>query len=429
MAIETGTADQFVSLFKTRYENTGQAEQILRFKSPFFAKVKRKPDQYGLTIHIPIKYAEQRGHAKGVAGMALLANTTHSPVGPPKYSHFLISLEREYGRADFDLVTLKQMSSTEGAFFDLYDSRMKGMLGRFRDSVSHALFRDGTGIIGTVASASITAGSGTITFANKMDAAYIGQGDTINMINPGSPATPVGGDYTTSYFLVTARNIQAGTISVTRQGTTAVDSVTTGWLVSKLGDYVQNGVGRIRGLGAICPLTAPTAGDSFYGTDRSIDVNTMAGWRFDGPPTTKLEHQINEMASYMNDTGVGRQLWSFANPEDVRLMLARANGTISLSEETLGKGEYKYGLKYATVVTAAGDVRVYPDPYCPRGRWFGLNDEAVELGLLGEEPEIITVQGQNQIRLPGQDSFSVEARLLAQVYPTSPRDIVTGTLA
>lgn len=420
------------ALFKTRYVDTGQLDKILKARSPLYALIQREGDQFGEVIHVPIKYSGQKGHAKGVEGLALLNDATHSPIAVPKFERFLLNLEFEYGRADFHLPTIKKMGSDKGAFLRLYDTQVKEAIGNFADSVAHALYGDGTGVIATVASASISAGSGTITLSNKLDALFIEKDDVINMINPASPANVVGGPtVTTSYFRVTKRNAQAGILDVTRVGTNAVDSVAAGWQIAKLNAYKQYGANRIKGLGAICPLTAPTAGDSFYSTDRSVDVNTMAGWRWDGSAATPLEYQVRDTTMYMYNASVDGEIRVFANPVDVRAMLERAGAKVEYSEEMLQPdGEYRYGVRYTTIATDKGDVKVHPDPYCPRGRWFGLNMSAIALGHLGEEPELIKApDGSAQLRVAGQDGFTMEWRFMGQVLPKMPVNIVTGALS
>lgn len=428
-APSAGNVASYISLFKTRYRQTGQERKILRSKRPFYDKIKRSPNRTGEYIHTPIMIAERRGHVKGTGGLALLGNTTHSPVGPSQYKHWIQSLEVEYAQAWFDNITLKKMGDSEGAFFNIYDREIRQMLDSFGSSVSHALFRNGDGVIGTVSAASITAGSGTISLTNSLDMLYIKVGDKLNVINAASPALPRGGDYTTSYFEVTARNMQGNLLSVTRVGTNAVDSVAVGDFISPIGNYSQNGVGRIRGLAAICPLTAPTAGDSFYNIDRSVDVNRLAGWRYGGAATDPLEEQISQMSTYMNISGMGTELWAYAHPIRVEETLRRGQGRMQYEMEEVDNGEYTYGLKKLRVVTQNGDVNLYPTPECPLDRWYGLNDNALSLGTLGEEPEIIETGGISQFRISGADGFGVEARLLAQVLLDEPGDIVTGSLA
>ncbi len=422
-----GTYTDYQSLYKTRYVDTGQAKKILRSKRPFYDMIPREHDQTGKFIHSPVSIAPGRGYAKGDNGLARL-NAAASTVGPMKVVHFMQSLEREYGRVDFDNVVTLQMGDNKGAFYRAFDEEMKHLLNRFGRSISQALFRNGDGTISTVAAVSISGGSGTITLSEKLSALQIDIGDSLNIVNPASPANPRGGDFDTSYFTVTAKNDQAGILSVTRVGSNAVDSTAVGDLVCRKDEYSQNGVGRVRGLAAICPLVAPTTGDSFYSVDRSQNVNMLAGWRYDGSASDPLEEQIKQMAVYMSTSSSGEDIEAYANTLRVQEVLDRGYGKIALTEDTIENGEYTYGIRKCVIATADGNVTLYPTPECPMDRWFGLSKGAVTLGLLGEEPTIITTDGVSQHRIPGQDATTVEARVLAQVLIKRPCDIVTGPL-
>lgn len=419
----------YSSITKTRYRATGQEKRLLGYERPLYTKIPRKGNLTGHTISTPISYSPHRGHAKGEGGLVLLENTTHSPVGPSKYTAWNQTLELEYDQAWFSNVTLKKLGNDEASFLRVFDVEIKQTYARFGESVAHSLFRDGSGVFGTVASASLTSGNGTITLTSRGDCMFFKVGQKINAINPASPATVLGGTYDTSYFEVTKRNVQAATLEVVRVGTNAIDGTTTGYLLSPYSYYSQNGANRIRGLSAICPLVAPTTGDNFYGVDRSVDVNTLAGWRFDGPSSTHVEDQIIEMVTYMNTSGVGDELVAYANPDRVKEVLQRAQGRMQYETEMIDAGEFSYGLRYVRVVTQKGDVKLYPEPYCPMDRWFGLNNMAISLGTLGDEPELINTQGQTHFRRPAADGFGLEFRLLAQVLPDMPSDIVTGPLA
>lgn len=416
-------------LYKTRYRSTGAEKKALMARHTLYGKMKRSKDLTGKIIAWPIQYDDATGYVRGTNGLALLADTTHSPIGPNKYSQWNVQLEVEYAAHWFDNITKMQMKDDKGAYKRLMESEMQALKERFAKSLGHGIYRDGTGVTGTIASASLTLGVGTITLSKKTDTKYFSKGQKLNAINPASPALPAGGDYTTSYFEVTKRNLAAGTIDVLRVGTTAVDTATTGWFLSPIGWYVQGGTGRIKGLAAICPSTDPGPPDSFYNVNRSVDPNTLAGWRFPGASTVAMEDQIVEMSVLMGGNGAPGSLWVMANPIQVQKVLNRAQGRLQYETESVQDGEYAYGYRYVTIATTEGDVRVYSDPDCPEDVWYGMNEDSLSLGTLGDEPEVITVDGVTHTRRGAIDGTELQLRVLAQVMPDNTRTIVTGSLS
>lgn len=188
---------------------------------------------------------------------------------------------------------------------------------------------------------------------------------------------------------------------------------------------------RIRGLGAICPAVAPTSSDpDFYGVPRWVDPQILAGWRFDeatsNPSAVPLEDQIREMVTYIaTNSSESTEMWVFCNPLQVEKTLQNAAGRLQYTREDRGVGEYRYGYQYVTVSTTEGDVKIYSDPSCPEDRWWGMGNNNIRLGTLGDEPEVIVT---DKIR-ENVDGTEFRARLLAQVIPDCVRGIATGPLS
>ena len=59
---------------------------------------------------------------------------------------------------------------------------------------------------------------------------------------------------------------------------------------------------KVSGLAAWMPLVAPTAGDNFWGIDRSTDVTRLAGVRFDGS-SESIEEALVDAASLVAREG------------------------------------------------------------------------------------------------------------------------------
>lgn len=423
-------------LYKLRYRDTGEEDKVLFSEPKLYGKVARETNLTGQTITWPIKHDEATGYAKDTTGLAyLVTDATNSNIGTQKYKNWSINLEVEYAAHFFDNIAKLKMSNDIGAYKRNVESEMASVMKQFSRSLGHAMYRDGTGVIGVIAA--ITAFSSqvaTITLTRRSDAKFFSKGQKYNVIDHTSPALPRGGDFITSYLEVNAIDRVKGTLVVTRVGTNAVESAAVGNYLSQITWYRQNGVNRIKGLAAICPSVAPAPGDNFYGVDRAVDPQRLAGWRFDdataNPSAVSLEDQIREMVVYMSTSSASTDMWVYCNPVQLEKMLQRANGRMQYEEESRGSGEFKYGYKYATISTSSGDVKVYGDAYCPEDRWYGMGNMSIKLGTLGDEPEVgLFANGATTMTRQGIDGEEFRARILAQVLPDDPSSICTGPLA
>lgn len=432
MAAVVSDSTKLQELFKIRYRETGEENYILGHRHVLYGKMMREKDMTGLTFTWPVKYSEAHGHARGADGLTDLLTSSASSIHPSAYKAWMLGLEVEYAAAFFDNVTKLKMSNDKGSYKRLVETEISSVLRNFSYSMGHAVYRDGQGIIGTVGS--ITAFSSqiaTITLTRRSDAKFFSVNQLLNSVDHTSPAAPRGGDYATSTLRVLAVDKVKGIVRVIREGSNAVESTVAGNYLSPWHWYSQNGVGRVKGLAAICPSVAPASGDPlFYGVDRSVDPQTLAGWRFDdataNPELVPLEDQIREMVTYMSANSMDSdEMWVLVNPVQLEKTLQNAAGKLQYEREDRGTGEYVYGYNYVTVRTTEGDVKVYADPDCPEERWYGMGNKNLRLGTLGEEPEIIV---SDRIR-EGKDGTEFRARLLAQVLPDCPRGICTGPLA
>lgn len=435
-APQATTVSNLINLFKIRYRETGEEDKALFSEPKLYGKVSRVGNLTGQTIAWPIKYDDATGHAKDTTGLAfLVGDATNSNIGTQKYKQWNLNLEVEYAAHFFDNIAKLKMSNDLGAYKRNVESEMASVLKNFSKSLGHSMYRDGSGVMGTIGAITAFASQvATITLSRRSDAKFFSNGQKYNVIDHTAPAAPRGGDYVTSYLEVNAIDRVKGTLLVTRVGTNAVESAAVGNFLSPITWYRQGGTARIKGLAAICPSVAPIAGDNFYGVDRSVDPNRLAGWRFDDATSNAsqvaLEDQIREMVVYMSTSSASTEMWAYANPVQVEKMLQRANGRMQYEEESRGSGEFKYGYKRARITTSSGDVLVYGDPFCPEERWYGMGNESIKLGTLGDEPEVgIFAGGANTMTRQAIDGEEFRARILAQVLPDDPSSICTGPLA
>lgn len=231
-------------------------ENLVYADNPFMAMLKKVTDFGGKYKPIPIITGVSQGRSSTFSN----AQGNQSAV---QVQSFLLTRVSDYSIATIDNQTLLASRTDKMAFLEGSKLVIDGAIRSATNSVASALFRSGTGTIGQV-SGSIT--TGLITLSNSADIVQF----EINMVLQAN-VTDGGATPRAALGYVVAINRSGGTLTVstTMGGAPATPS---GWSAS---DFllVQGDLNlKCSGLSGWLPFTAPTAGDNFYGVDRSVDT-------------------------------------------------------------------------------------------------------------------------------------------------------------
>jgi hypothetical protein len=161
----------------------------------------------------------------------------------------------------------------------------------------------------------------------------------------------------------------------------------------------------INGLADFLPTTAPTAGDSFNGVDRSPDSTRLAGVRWNGSNQSIEEALVDAAALAAREDG---------NPE-----LAITNHTtFAALEKALGaKREYVnyehdevpgIGFSGLRIHGADEEINIFADRSCPGKLVYGLDPDSWTLGSMKALPHILTeLDGLSELRDPNNDATQI----------------------
>ena len=168
---------------------------------------------------------------------------------------------KRYGTATLDGETMEAMASDLGAFMRATQPRINSAINQLANSTAWALYRDGTGARGVVASTTAT----TITLTNAEDARSFGLRRTIV-----ASETASGGTLQAGSCKVTGVDIANGVISV--DATSGITGLDAGDFLFVSGDYSTSATRTkvIDGMLAWGPTTNPAPGALFKGVDRVL---------------------------------------------------------------------------------------------------------------------------------------------------------------
>lgn len=249
---------------------------------------------------------------------------------------------------------------------DVLQMGMKTTMARHGLNIETFLFGEGNGKLGQRASIS----GNVITLVNPNDAwnFQVGQELVADDTNDGS--SPRVGSTT-----VTTVNKSGGKVTVLNAAAIAAFADS---------DYLflKTQIGATApGLAAIIPPTAPTAGDSFGGLDRSIAPDELAGWRYTGTPGTRQTETLITALSVGSNFG--------GKADTVVMSTSRLNTLILEQQDKVVYGEMKdeeFKVSRRTVVIQGPDglVHCLGSPKCPDAYAWPLERETWNLNSVGE---------------------------------------------
>lgn len=140
------------------------------------------------------------------------------------------------------------------------------------------------------------------------------------------------------------------------------------------------------------PVTAPTAGDSFMGLDRSADdVQRVSGVRVSGLGKTMLD-TIEDAGAEAKLNGLTGEKVLIINPLDMAKLRKEISGAGQINMADLAGGDkgFKYSFKAVRIDSQIGELTLLPEVYVPRGYSWLLDTSQIYLRSTDNVPKDIT---------------------------------------
>lgn len=360
---------------------------------PLFASIAKNGNFFGESFRYSVKY----GNPQAIGGTF---STVQSNAGSSKGLQFEAYRKTKYGLITLNGEAIAASEGNRGALVDLVTNETDAVLAELIDSMAFDLYRDGNGVRGRRASAS----TNVITLTVADDARNFKVGMYVIADDTLSGASPrVGSTY------VTAVDEDAGTITL--NSAAAITSFADNDYLYRAGDPAT----CVEGLSVLTPLTAPTAGDSFRGQDRSVDPARLSGSRLDDT-ATNIEENAGRTAVKISQRGKKASAY-YLNPTNFWTVARRLNAKVEYSS---GGTSADYGFEYMLIHTPAGTMRTYSDADCPTNRAYLLNPENHYIRHLRELPHIVQEDGRPNLRQASDDGIEVRVRSFSNYIQTIP---------
>lgn len=399
----------------------GQKTNWLTYKdNPLLAMMSKETKFPGKYFPNPVVYSLSSG-----GGSATFASA-YANQSSPLVAEFLVTRVADFSLATIDGQLLAAAQSDPGAFIDGSELMIDAAWQVAVNRIASAMFRNGAGTIAQIASvANVSGTTYLVTLANPDDMVQIEQSQVLLAVQnyDGSGTAP-----TDTAVVSGTLDRNAGTFQVV-SATDIASNWPANYYLAVQGDLPTtsnnnfqptgststNKLLKLAGLQAWLPQAAPSGSDSFFGVNRSQDVQRLSGVFFDGSALSMEEAMLQgtgriAMQGGRVDTGV----CSYAT---YTAIITSLGSKVVYVDEKVGE----IGFRGVQVNGANTTMAVFPDRSCPDGVIFCLEMEDWVLRSQNEAPHILKYMDEIEIlRVPGVDAAELRVGGYMNMYPKHP---------
>ncbi len=307
------------------------SDQLNLSVNPLLAKIRQSTsDVWGKDVRKLVRYGVNGGVGAGTEEGALPA------AGANRYAQFVATLKNLYGTVDISDKAIRSSANNEGAFVNLLNDEMEGLVKSSSFNFGRMLFGDGTGKLATVSAVS----SATYTVDSVK---ALAEGMIVDVYDAGTP-------------IATARTV----LSVDRENKKIVLSGASIEDAEGAAIVLQNSYGlEITGLGAIFSDST-----TLYGVSRA-DNPWLKPYKLSSVgeiSETKIQKAIDKLEENANST-VNFIVCSWG----VKRALAEKLSAYKQAESMVLEGGYR--------AMSFNGIPVVADRFCPDGTMYLLNTD------------------------------------------------------
>lgn len=408
MSVYATAANQIAAL-KELYDNpTDYLKDLVYKKNPLLALVKKNesPDGFaGKYIPVPLIYGTPQGRSASFSNAQ--SNQTAAYL-----SSFFVYRVKNYQLATIENEFLEATRSNAGAFIDGAKLEMDTAIRNISNDLALDLYGSGNGVRGQLASIS----SGVITLGTASDVVNFEVGMTLVTFSISGTTPTQSTSAALGYVIAINRSSGTVTVSATAGGSAGTP---TNWSssfpnIAVQGDVVfasgslaisSTGAQKITGLQAWLPSTAPSASESFWGVDRSVDTTRLGGVRYDGSAQPIDEALIDASSLVAREGGQPDMCFmNFTSYSALEKSLGAKVQYVSVKHD-----EADIAFAGITVNAPYGPITVIPDRNCPAAKAYLLSMDTLCLRTLGKAPHVLTygLEGLEGLRVGTADALEI----------------------
>lgn len=397
-----------------------QKVEWLTYKdNPFLAMIHKEEKFPGKYFPQPVVYGLSQGASATFA--SAYNNQTSAQV-----AEFLVTRVSDFSLATIDGQLLAAAQTDPGAFIDGAELMIDAAFQTAVNRVASAMFRNGGGTIGQLSAFSNVSTVWTITLTNPDDAVQFEIGQTLVAVQNVDGSGTVSADYAD----LTAVNRNTGVLTAT--GSTGSPSSSWTGAVYYLatqgdtqstnnnnfqptGSTTTNSLLKLAGLAAWLPTSAPGGSDAFFGVNRNLDVQRLAGVSFNGVGLS-LEEAVQQGTGRLAMQG-GRPDTGVCSYATYTALIISMGAKVQYIDEKIGN----IGFRGVMVNGANTVMNIFPDRSCPDGFIYMLEMDTWVLRSQNAAPHLLKYMDEIEVlRVPGVDAAELRVGGYFNMYPKLP---------
>ncbi len=347
--------------------------------SPFYSAIEKSTsDVYGKDVKISM--------IKGFANSVVAGDESAELPSPynNRYLAVTLPLKNIYGTIEISDKAIRASRDDSGAFVNLLNAEMQGLVNSAKNSFSRMIFGDGNGYLFTITSMK----SSCVYTATGLKKTYEGQ--TVDVYDSD------GGESATGVYIESV-DVENGTVTF--------DMDVTDSLAFTGAAYVSGAYGK-----ELLGLRAIFNGSTLYGYGKSEETYlSPAVYNLSGALTEDALISAVDAMEEVYDNKPDMIIVSFATRKAIGELIAENRRVVNTTDMAVGFGE----------ITVAG-IPVYADRYCPENTVYILNSGDFKLCQLCDWEWMEDEDGKILKQVAGKAAYSATLVKYAELVCTRP---------
>lgn len=365
-----------------------------------FGLVKKETDWDGDVYRIPLAFANPQGRAHDLQR----ADANITPTG---YRQFALTRARDFSLFGITTEAIRAAKGEPGSVIKSLSSEIEKATMSLTRNMAQELYRNG----GTARANGSSVSNAVLTLTQPADCAQFEYGMTC----VSSATDGTSGSVRAGSVQIVGIDRDAGTLTANVNWATGITGFAATDYIFQDGDF---GAG-MKGFLAWLPTTAPSQGENFFGTDRSVDATRLGGVRISGGGGP-IEETLIEAAARLGREGSSADV-CLMNPLDMANFIKAISGKNIYERGTRQSvDEPSVGYKSIRVMWSTGDIDIMQDVNCPKGKAFMLQMDTWVFASLGEAPGIIDEDGLTFVRNVNSDDYKGRVGYYGQLGCSAP---------
>ena len=437
-----GFGGSFYAAYKHTY-GPSRVKPLVYRNRPFLRDARKKDDFTGDSYMHSIFFEDPDTGSVSISNALAQGNVSSQS------ARFAIWRGHEYQTLNLSAEEVRAARDDAGSLLRKKDYETRRVIDRMAYRIDIAMHNGGSGVLASFTTgnaASLTANPGVVTLdTNAMCVRFaVGmklQGSTTAPID-GTPAALMNAGAVATVTAINRSSVPGipSTITLDQSLTTwlGAPATTSQYFLLRAGDGVGFGQNVLTGgtCGLKCWLPAPppigtafttrlAANDSFWGFNRNVDPQRLAGCTYQAQPGEKYQVTFQNAGQELYINGGGNE------PGKMKLYVAPADYN-GYSQELGPQVRYAdtnqggAGFRDLMVRTQAGDMTLTADPQLEPGLFYMLDTDTYYIKTLDEMPHMDEQDGLTGLRLSGADAQQIRWRSWHQLIFDEPGRNLVG---